>query len=112
MNPALVCTPERTSTLSLCLPHTPEGADKLSEGGSAGRLIGPAAGEQSVDGRGALLRFRKANSRLQLVNHLTVLQPEEGLLGQRENLPDAHAYDNTNNNTVTAMQNLAAQFTH
>lgn len=76
--------------------HAPERADELAEGGSAVRLVGPAAGEQAVDLGGTLLWFGKANSRLQLVDHLTVFQPEERLLGHRENLPDAHAYKNTN----------------
>lgn len=53
-------------------------------------LIGPAAHEQGVDGRRTELRFVESNAGLQLIDHLTVLQPEERLLGHGEDLPNAH----------------------
>lgn len=75
--------------------RVPQGADELPEAGPGVRLVGPAAGEQGVDGGRAVLWFGESNSRLQLVDHLPVLQPEERLLGHREDLPHTHAWLNT-----------------
>lgn len=61
--------------------RVPQGADELAEVGSGMRLIGPAAGEHGVYGGRAELRFGESNSRLQLVDYLPILQPEEWLLG-------------------------------
>lgn len=62
--------------------NVPQGADELAELGSGVRLIGPAAGEEGVYVGRAELRFGESDSRLQLVDYLAILQPEERLLGQ------------------------------
>lgn len=64
------CSSNRGEEIHECVP---QGADELAEAGPAGRLVGPAAGEQGVDGGRALLRLGKSNSQLQLVDHLPVL---------------------------------------
>lgn len=60
----------------------PQGADQLAEGGPALWLISPAVAEEGVHGGGTALGFGEPDSRLQVVDHLPVLHPEEGLLAQ------------------------------
>lgn len=70
----------------------PEGADELAEAGPGVRLVGPAAGEQRVDGGRTEVRLGESNSRLQLNDHLPVLQPGERLLGRGEYLPHTNTW--------------------
>lgn len=73
----------------------PEGASDVGELGSQVWLIGPALGHQRVHCGWAELGFGESDPWLQLVNHLAVLQPKEGLLGHWEDLPHAHACTKT-----------------
>lgn len=69
----------------------PEGASEVGELGSQVRLKGPAVGHQRVHCGWAELGFGESDPRLQLADHLAVLQPKEWLLGHWEDLPHAHA---------------------
>lgn len=62
--------------------RVPEGAGQLAEGGADLRLVGPAAGEQGVDGRRAVRGLVEPDAGLQVVDDLPVLQPEERLLSR------------------------------
>lgn len=84
---------------NLCLQCIPQGAHQLAEARAAMWLVGPAARKQGVDGGRAELRFRESNPRLQLIDHLTILQPEEWLLGQGEYLPHTHTLLSTHMNS-------------
>lgn len=83
----------------------PQVADQLVEGGPALWLVGPAVAEQGVHGRGAALGLGEPDPRLQVVDHLPVLHPEEGLLAQREDLPRANGL-NTHRHTQSIEKTL------
>ena len=70
----------------------PDLEDQVGEGGSLPGVVGPAAGHEGVERRGAVLGFGKADPLLQLVDHVPVLQPEERLLTPTQDLPQTHGW--------------------
>lgn len=90
-----ISVPYHQCSLKRACRCVPKGANKVPEGGASLWLKGPAAGDQGIDGGGTALWFEEANSRLQLVDDLPVLQPEERLLSHREDLPNTHTWWST-----------------
>lgn len=68
----------------------PDFDHELRETGPLSVVVGPAAGHERVESRGAVVRFGQPDALLQLVDHVFVLQPEKRLLPLAHDLPHAH----------------------
>lgn len=63
---------------------------QLSEAGSLSGVVGPAAGHERVQRRGAGLGLGQPDPLLQLVDDVSVFEPEKRLLPVAHYLPHAH----------------------
>lgn len=72
--------------------YLPDLDHQLGEVGSLSGVVGPAAGHERVEGRRAVVWFGQPDSLLQLVDHVSVLEPEKRLLPAAHYLPHAHGY--------------------
>lgn len=70
----------------------PDFDHQLSEAGSLLGVVGPAAGHERVERRGAVVWLGQPDPLFQLVDHVSVLQPEKWLLPVAHYLPHAYGY--------------------
>lgn len=63
---------------------------QLGEAGSLSGVVGPAAGHEGVQRWGAGFRLGQPDPLLQLVDNVSVFQPEKRLLPIAHYLPHAH----------------------
>lgn len=71
-------------------PALPDLDHQLREAGPLSGVVGPAAGHEGVQRWGAGFRLGQPDPLLQLVDNVSVFQPEKGLLPEAHYLPHAH----------------------
>lgn len=93
--------------LTVSCERVPDLDHEFSETGSLIVIVGPAAGHERVESRRTVVWFGQPDALLQLVDHISVFQPEKWLLTATHDLPHTHSC-NTKTETKTTSLDVFA----